>query len=61
MKLCYEHFHNIFITFWSVRKTATQEWCESAKNINFDALRSNAMDFYQKVCTGFSLSASGML
>ena len=61
MKICYEIFHNIFITFWSVCKNSISKVRRSAKNLNSDAIRSIRMDFYQKVCTGFSSRASGML
>ena len=36
MKLCYEIFHNIFITFCTVRKNVGEKLRKTAKNINFD-------------------------
>ena len=61
MKTCYEIFHNIFITFWSVWKKSISEVRRSDKNPNYDVIRSICMDFYQKVCMEFSSRASGML
>ena len=61
MKTCYEIFHNIFITFWSVWKKSISEVRRSDKNPNYDVIRSICMDFYQKVCIEFSSRASGML
>ena len=49
MKLCYEIFHNIFITFCTVRKNVGEKHRETAKNINFDAIKVKCMTFFQSL------------
>ena len=61
MKLCYEIFHNIFITFCTVRKNVGEKHCKATKNINFDARKTKCMDFYDESRVGFLPSSPGML
>ena len=61
MQECYEKFHNIFITFWSVLENVSQELHRTTKTINSDTIRSKCMAFYRKLCVGFHFIASAML
>ena len=61
MKLCYEIFHNIFITFCTVRKNLGWKVRKTSKNINFDTIKVKCMNFYDESRIGFFSSSPGML